>query len=321
MRNKFVLTLAAVATLGAATAVGINPANAALTTTCRGEAGAVTVPGDLVVPANASCELDGTTIQGNVRVGANADLLLTNVTVEGATTVSQNGYVDAVDSTLEGALTLTTAYGAYLETSTVTGKALTRAAAGSTAGFVYSLGSNFGADVQSNAGELYLEDSDVTGGLNSTGSVYADVYGSWIDGNVLVRTSTDGSVFCGVVVGGTSRFLDNTGPIQLGSNGPAAECDDDSYWGGNVTVSGTEGESYIDNNIVNGNLSLANNAPLSNVGAGNKVRGTVNGDFTEWDGSAMRTARSAKVDRGDALKGQAEQRTAAGEKRAVGKAF
>src|SRR5690606_15784208 len=67
------------------------PANADLVTRCVGEGGAVTVPGDLVVPAGKTCWLDGTTVEGNVRVQAGADLIVTGGTLKGSVVVDEIG--------------------------------------------------------------------------------------------------------------------------------------------------------------------------------------------------------------------------------------
>src|SRR5699024_25307 len=66
-------------------------------------------------------------------------------------------------------------------------------------------------------------------------------------------------------------------PVQVGSDGPAADCNGASYWGGNVRVDGNTGGVVIDDNIISGTLRLADNTPTAQVGENNRVRGGING--------------------------------------------
>lgn len=111
-----------------------------------------------------------------------------------------------------------------------------------------------------------------------------------------MRANELGGVACNVAVQGTARFLNNAGPVQLGSDGPVSQCSTGgSYWGDDVTVNGTTGGVYLDDDIVNGDLTLRNNDPVALVGAGNLVRGQILGEYEEWDGSEPAGMASSSV--------------------------
>ncbi len=50
---------------------------------CRGSLGAVTVAGNLIVPDDATCALEGTQVEGSIVVKSRATLVATNVTATG----------------------------------------------------------------------------------------------------------------------------------------------------------------------------------------------------------------------------------------------
>lgn len=262
---------AAFGTLGAA------PANADLVTQCRGTAGEVTVHGDLVVPADATCELTGTTVTGDVRVRQGANLIGEGVSIEGRVTGAADAYVDLVDSAVAGDLRLNSAYGAVVEGSGIDGRVTSRAGEEAPVGFVYAIGADLGENLVARAGEVYVENSVVAGTVNSREAVYTDIYDTFIDGRLVVGENVEGSMLCAVVVQGNSRITGNAGAVQVGSDGPVADCDGVSYWGGNVRVDANSGGVVIDDNIINGTVQLADNTPTAQVGEDNQVRGGING--------------------------------------------
>ncbi len=79
--RKMLLHFVAILTLLALTSA-LAPQALAEATRCRGALGAVTV-GDLVVPAGATCTLDGTNVRGNIAVRSGATLDATGVSVRG----------------------------------------------------------------------------------------------------------------------------------------------------------------------------------------------------------------------------------------------
>ncbi|SDD45444.1 hypothetical protein [Auraticoccus monumenti] len=293
MKRK-ILAITASAGLAVSSAlIFSSPASAALVTRCVGEGGAVTVPGDLVVPANQVCTLDGTTIQGNVRVAKGADLVMNDVTVEGNVAAAENAYLEAVGSTVSGQVALRGAFGAYIDGSSVAGNVATRTTATvDQAGFVLTNDAELGGNLIADAGEVLLEASAVEGNVSSVGSYYTDVYESFIDGKVTVTGNELGGVFCAVAIDGVSSFADNAGVLQLGADGPNTSCEGTSYWGDDVSVTGNTGGVYVDNNIVNGDLALTGNDPVAQVGANNRVRGDVSGESEEWAGTADPQART-----------------------------
>jgi hypothetical protein len=309
MNKQCAAAIAAAAALGASTLLVAAPASAELTTHCRGEGGAVTVPGDLFVPRNGSCSLDGTTVTGDIRIGRGADLIAQDVTVGGGVTGANNAYFEAFSTSVGGSVVLNGAHGAYLEGSEVGDRVLTQWGADVAGGFVYTFQSAVGDDLVSLGGELFVESTEVAGALRSDLSQYTDLYDSFVDGGVLVRDNELGGVVCASAVQGESRFVGNTDAVQLGADGPFADCEGGNYWGGDVAVRDTQGGVLLDHNIVDGDLILRDNDPVASFGPSNLVRGDVLGEYDEWDGSQARQQRSASAEtREQALQRQVEQR-------------
>jgi hypothetical protein len=113
---------------------------------------------------------------------------------------------------------------------------------------------------------------------------------------------------CSSAVQGQSRFVGNTDAVQLGADGPFADCEGGTYWGGDVAVRDTQGGVLLDHNIVDGDLILRDNDPVASFGPSNLVRGDVLGEYEEWDGSQARQQRSSGETRDQALQRQVEQR-------------
>lgn len=290
MRKQTTAVLAAAATLAAGGLAWAAPASAELTTRCVGEGGAVTVPGDLVVPRDSSCTLTGTTVTGDVRVRPGANLIAQDATIEGRVVAADNAYFEAINSTVGGQVALNGAYGSYLDNSDLSDRVITRPGGSSDiGGFVYTFETDIAGNLVSRSGELFVESTEIGGTVNSRSSLYTDLYESFVDGRMIVRGNELGSVVCASAVQGESRFVDNTELVQLGSDGPFADCAGGSYWGDNVTVNGSTGGVYVDNSIVNGDLTLRNNDPVAQVGDNAMVRGEIRGDYEDWDGSAPMT--------------------------------
>ena len=297
--KKTAISLAVTTLAVGATFASTVPAGADLTTRCVGEGGAVVVPGDLIVPKGSSCTLTGTTVTGNIRVAPGADLVARDVTVSGTVTVLDSAYLDMTTSKVNGRVVLNGSFGGFLESTEVDGGLLNKSRAGTDGGgFLYVVSSDISADVVARTGELLLDNSEVTGSVTSQGSVFTDLYGTFVDGRLTVESSTDGSIVCGSVIHQTANFLNNGTLVQLGSDGPVRACaNGSSYWGQDVVVEATTGELYVDRNLVNGNLTLLNNEPVARVGPSNRVRGDVIGEYEAWDGSgSMERSRQSSVD-------------------------
>jgi hypothetical protein len=297
-----------VATAGA---IGIAvPAYADLTTTCVGTGGPVTVPNDLVVPANKSCWLDGTIVQGDVRVGKNADLVAEGVTIEGNVQVAQNGYFDADESMVEGSVNATNAYGAYVVASEV-GRAVTVRGDTTTYGFVYALESRVGGRLLSDGPEEAVVDGSWIGGnVVSDGTRYTDVYDSTLEGALTVTGSPMGAVFCASEVDGNVSYSGNSEALQIGASGPLVPCEGASYFGGNVDISDNTGTTVVSNTIIRGDLSGEGNDPAP-VGENNRVRGTMSGQFADLPApTASQLGSGRMAERADQVVAKAEARRA-----------
>lgn len=332
IRKTFLPTAGVAAGVTALTLALTAPASADLTTRCVGEGGAVTVPGDLVVPAGRTCSLEGTVVEGNVRVGRDADLIVVDGTFRGNVRVLANAYLDATDTDVAGRVVARDAYGTYLDGTSLGDHLINRLDADSEyPGFVLAADVTAAADLRVLGGELFVEDSDVAGGVIARGSLYADLYRTFVDGGLRSVRNELGSVVCDVAIQGDSRITGNSFGVQLGGDGPLDECTAGSYWGGTVEVLNNSDGVAIDDNIVNGDLVLNNNDPIALLGDGNLVRGDVIGDFGSLDDApaaalAAPNARAATpqaADRGEALEDLVDARrgVATKEAAAAGDAF
>ena len=297
--SKKKAAIVASAALAASTLFSIaQPASGALVTTCRGAAGAVTVPGDLIVPRGAACSLLGTTVTGNVRVNANADLLLEGATVGGEVSVTRNGYVDVIAGTsIAGPVRGQDAFGVFIEGSTVGGSVLQSSPnPTATEPFVYLFSAGVGGGLDSRAGEVLIESSRIAGAVSARNGEYADVIDSVLSSGLTVRNNLLGGVVCESEIYGDSLYRDNRSTLQIGGSGEVGPCDGASYWGGDVTFTdNTAGETGFDisNNIVAGDLAGTGNDPLPS-GAGNRVRGQIMLEFADPEaGTASMQQRSA----------------------------
>ncbi|MEJ5944819.1 hypothetical protein WDZ17_05865 [Pseudokineococcus basanitobsidens] len=251
-----------------------------LTTRCNGTAAGVTVPGTLVVPRGAACDLTDVTVTGDVRVAAGADLVATTSSFQGRVTVAEDGFVGLVDTEAAGRVVSRQGFGVSLEGSTAE-SVVNRAVDGSDVLSVVYLedGSAISGNVSSTTGELLLSSSSVGGSLTGDGTVYTDVIDSVVDGGLSVMDNAEGGVFCESEVYGDAMYTGNMSVLQLGADGPVEVCDMASVWGGDVTVSDNMAEILVDQNIVRGTLSGEGNDPAPTVGDSNRVRGGLGGQF------------------------------------------
>ncbi|MGC4853504.1 hypothetical protein ACLQ24_08925 [Micromonospora sp. DT4] len=309
MPGRTVAKLATVSAVIAASVLAVAPtAHADLVTHCIGTGGAVTVPNDLLVPAGESCALTGTTITGNVTVAAGANLVVTGGRVSGEVRVAADGYLDATETTVDGQVVLAAGgYGLFLSDAQ-TGALTVRPKGSATIdSFLFAEASTIGGNVTVGAGEVRLDDgTQVTRNLSSTGTYYTDVHDSFVDGTLSVLNSATGSVVCGSAVRGRATFAGNLGGVQLGPNGALDSCASGGYWGTDVSVSSTTGGVTVDDNIIDGQLTVTGNNPAAQVAANNRIRGGVTGD--QAAPSANRVARLAAADREDAGDQRAEVR-------------
>ncbi|MCF0091837.1 hypothetical protein [Micromonospora sp. MH99] len=309
MPGRTVAKLATVTAVIAASVLAVAPtAHADLVTHCIGTGGAVTVPNDLLVPAGESCALTGTTITGNVTVAAGANLVVTGGRVSGEVRVAADGYLDATETTVDGQVVLAAGgYGVYLSNAR-TGAVTVRPKGSATIdSFLFAEAATIGGNVTVGAGEVRLDGgTQVTRNVSSTGTYYTDVHDSFVDGTLSVLNSATGSVVCGSAVRGRATFAGNLGGVQLGPNGALDSCASGGYWGADVSVTTTTGGVTVDDNIINGQLTVTGNNPAAQVAANNRIRGGVTGD--QAAPGANRAARMAAADRDDAGDQRAEVR-------------
>lgn len=279
MRARSVLAVAAVVA-SASFAVAL-PASAGLTTYCEGEAGAVTVPGDLRVAATKSCVLTDVNVTGTVTVEAGASLVVTGGTFTGNVSISDDGFFDAQGTTMKGSLTATDGFGFYLSGGTKV--ASVRVAADKFPDrrtYAYFNGVTVDGDLSSSVGEVYAEAVNVSGNVSGTNVNYVDLVNSVVGKDVSVTGAELGAVVCASEVYGNASYTNNSKALQIGANGPLLACEQATYWAGNLTVSGNKAEVHVSNNIVRGNLGGVDNDPAP-TGGNNRVRGTTSGQFVD----------------------------------------
>lgn len=280
MRPAFRRALAAASAVGlAATGIAVTAttASADLVTLCRGEAQDVTVPGDLRVPAGSVCVLENVTITGQVAVAADADLIVMDSTINGAVFVNSNGYFDANNSSMEANVTNRAGWGVFLEDSSVGGGYFGRDFDGGDDTYVYGLSTAFQGRVQVEQGEIYLDSSQVSGHVETTGTTYTDVLNSTLERTLTVSGSDEGSHICASEVDGLVTFTGN-GPVELGTGVTA--CDEVNYFGSDVVINDTSGGVDVTGNIIRGDLTGEGNDPAP-TGSDNRVRGELAGQFTD----------------------------------------
>ncbi len=291
----FVGLVTAAAGLGTAA-----PASAALVTRCVGEGGAVTVPGDLVIPAGQSCDLTGTTVNGNVRVASGASLIGSKVTLNGKVDVAADGFAEIRDASVEGKVTGHGSFGVYLIGSELGSDAsLRRSADSNVDGFLFLEDSSLDGTASATTGELVLTGSRVGGNLIGRGNTYVDAFDSVVDGDVSVIGTSAGSVICDSEVFGNALFRSNAGSLQLGAHSPISLCSAVTYWGGNVKIVDNTATTDFSNNIVRRNLVGTGNNPAP-VGHDNRVRGTTSGQFRDLQVAPDSATRKLFAGAGDA---------------------
>ncbi|MCF3961856.1 hypothetical protein, partial [Streptomyces fuscigenes] len=278
-------------------------AQAALYTTCVGDGGAVTVRGDLVVPAGESCTLEGTKVTGKVTVQDGADLVASGVTFNGAVDVGKGAYLDVADSTLKGDVTASDAFGTHVQDTSVK-------SAAASGGFLYAVGATASGGISSDGGELYVSGSSVKGALAGTGGLYADVYDTTVKGALTVGGNALGGVLCASEVGGAAEYDHNGDTLQLGGDGPLGSCAGATYLAKTLTVTDNTAAAVLDNTIVAGKLTATGNSPVLTVGSLARVRGGIVGETAPAAAakSAARALRAAPQDRGHALADEAAGR-------------
>ncbi|MEU7591015.1 hypothetical protein AB0A95_32565 [Micromonospora sp. NPDC049230] len=309
MPRRTVAKLATVSAVVAASVFAVAPtAHADLVTHCIGTGGAVTVPNDLLVPAGESCALTGTTITGNVTVAAGGNLVVAGGRISGEVRVAADGYLDATETSVDGQVVLAAGgYGLFFKDARSGNVTVRPKGTATIDSFLFVEQSTIAGTVTAGAGEVRIDrGTQVQRNVSSTGTYYTDVHDSFVDGTLSVLNSATGSVVCGSAVRGRATFAGNLGGVQLGPNGTLDSCASGSYWGTDVSVTSTTGGVTVDDNIINGGLTVTSNDPAAQVAANNRIRGGVTGE--QAAASSNRAARVAAPDREDAGDQRAETR-------------
>ncbi len=300
------------------------PASADLVTRCIGTGGAVTVPGDLVVPAGESCTLTGTTVEGKVRVNAGADLVVSDVTFNGAVVVAPDAYFDATTSSVSGTVT-SRGFGVYLDRSTI-GEHVRGRAAVDASSFTYLYNSSVAGQVDARSGELLVDSSQVAGAVRGLGTTFVDVKNSTLSNALVVKDNSEGTTICASEVDGDAEFTGNAG-VQIGEGNLLSNCADGvNYFGGNVTISNNSFGVSVSGNIMRGDLAGTGNDPAP-TGTNNRVRGDSTGQFADLNAAPQARARARMMavptDRAEDARSAAEARrtTAVEHATAVGPAL
>ncbi|WP_380166979.1 hypothetical protein [Jannaschia sp. R86511] len=330
MSLKKVALLASAALAASSVILVVQPASGALTTRCTGVAGAVSVPGNLVVPRNgpggqpASCTLEGTTVLGNVTVQAGADLLLEGADIRGNLIVQNDGYADVIaDSSIGGAVQGRSQFGVFVEESSVAGGIDQRnPQENEFAPFVYTFDADVDGGVVARAGELLLESSVVDGDVTSVDGEYTDIVDTVINDRLTVRNNALGSVVCESEIYGNALYTGNGSTLQIGGSGETGPCVGASFWGGDVTFNDNSADVtgfVLANNIVRGDLAGSGNDPAATIGEGNRVRGELTLETAPaMSMSRMMVQEEASVevaaDRSDELQAKIAERRASAEK-------
>jgi hypothetical protein len=200
MRTALSGILAAIALLSApVAAASTDPVPFAPDTTCTGSLGAVTVPGKLVVPANAACTLTGTRVLGSIEVGINATLRASRINVAGDLLGTQARLISVTG-------------GSYVTGHTLLAKGVTATFSGSTA---------FGGiELSENSGRATLTSATITDGsvdvTKNRGG--ATVNSNRVNANLLVEENAAGTSVRSNIVGDNLSVHKNTGGTVVAGN-------------------------------------------------------------------------------------------------------
>lgn len=299
-------------------AVGVPgaPASAGPSTFCAGTGGAVTVPGDLIVAAGHSCELDGTRVTGDVIVNAGGNLLADRVAVAGDLVVRSDGFAGLERSSVAGDVRAQSAYGMSFGDSELGGTVNARQS-----GFLYSRGTVHAGEVVSNEGATLLESSLIDDRVRTSGDAFTDLFDTIVDGKVQIATPVEGAALCASEVGGTTRITGAAGPVGVGADSSGAACGPVTF-AGDLHLLGNRGGVSLAEITVYGKLACSDNRP-GPVGERLRLRGTVAGQCKALSGrgsgldSALNDTASGGDDRRAVLAERIEQRTAVAEDEAM----
>lgn len=271
--------LAGAIALGTGTFAFAVPANAATTTTsCTGELGAVTVSGNLAVPAGQTCTLTGTTVTGSASLAQGANLFVLTGTVRESVNVGKGAYLDATSLSVGSGINAVDALGLRLGSSDVAGTVRTTNTGTAFDGSVFADATTIGGRVDARVpGEVLLEQSSVGGSVRGIGTRYTHLFRTPVGDDLTVTGNPEGSVVCESKIEGDANFVGNSGLIQLGV-GDVFSCAGQNEWGDDVNVNLNTATITVNNNLIHGDLGGYRNTPAP-TGGGNTVEGRTCGQF------------------------------------------
>lgn len=220
MTSVALASLAALA-LSTTPVVGADPVPLAADTICTSTIGATTVPGKLVVPAGATCVLNGTRVLGSIEIAANATLRATRINVAGDLLGNQARLVSVTGSShVEGHTQLSKGVTATVQNSTLFGgvELVENSGRATLTGVTVANGSvvvtknRGGATVQSNRVNASLTVSENNAGVSVRSNIAGD--------NIAVHKNTGGTVIAGNRTNDNLDCNDNT-PAPTGSGNVA----------------------------------------------------------------------------------------------------
>ena len=135
--------------------------------------------------------LVGTTVLGDIRVAQDAGLLLDGAVVGGEIRVVRNGYLDAFGGTsVAGDVEGRNAYGIFFDNATIGGSVYqSRPNPTDQEPFLYLFSTGVAGGLDSSAGEVLLESSQVQGDVFARSGEYADIVDSVLGGGSWSRTT------------------------------------------------------------------------------------------------------------------------------------
>jgi len=261
-----VAILALVAIAGRAAPASAGPASE---TACTDVLLNAMVKGDLVVPAEAICDLSGTTVYGNVRLEPGARLYANYSEIKGAIRVGgQMGTLQLSYSRVGGDIEIRGTWGVLVE-STINGNIWVEDAVGLTLNDVTVNG-----EVQVARSRHFTDNkSRLKGAVTVQDVGFTAFRGSHLGKDVTVERAREEVRLCESSVAGNATFVGNTTKVSIG--GGVFGCGGNEVRG-DLAVHQNLGAITIADNLVRGDLACSGNEP-SPAGGDNQVGGRKQG--------------------------------------------
>jgi hypothetical protein len=238
-------------------------------TACTGTLANAMVKGDLVVPAEQSCELLNTSVGGGVRLEYGARLKAEYAEIKGNVWIGEQADADLSDTVVRGSVEIRGTW------------ALLDMFGGAIGGDVtvedaerLNLSGMVGGDVLVARSRLFTStNARVKGSVTVRDIEFAAVRWSHIGGAVTVERAREEARLCESSVRGDATFVGNATKVAIG--GGAYLCGGNEVRG-DLAVHQNLGAITIANNEVRGDLACTGNEPAP-MGGGNQVEGNKEG--------------------------------------------